>query len=209
MKKRYITFLFAFLLVLLNGCLSTLHPIFTEKDLAYNPALIGNWTTQTDDKTAMVTIANLDNEKSVELPGNISSIKQKGYLVIYKDENGNITEQYIAFLARIGKHLYFDYYPADIKEEKKLDEFFTAHFIKIHTSYRVDLNKDGGFQLSQLDQDYVNKLIEENKIRIRHEKDEDGKIGVITASTQELQQYLIKYGDDPHAYRKEKTIFRK
>jgi hypothetical protein len=216
MKKRYISILFAFLLVLLNGCLSTLHPIFTEKDLAYNPKLLGSWKMATDEKNngsltmkGTATITNLATEKSVTLPGNLSSIKQKGYLVTYRDENGNITEQYIAFLARIGKHLYFDYYPADIKEEKKLDEFFTAHFIKMHTSYRVDLIKDGGFQLSQLDQDYVNKLIEEKKIRIRHEKDEDGNIGVITASTQELQQYLIKYGDDPHAYRKEKTIFRK
>ncbi len=89
-----------------------------------------------------------------------------------------------------------------------MDEFFAAHFVKMHTSYRVDISKDGGFELSQLDASYVTKLIEEKKIRISHEKDANGNI-VITASTDELQQYIIKYGDEPGAYRSEKTVFHK
>jgi hypothetical protein len=89
------------------------------------------------------------NGNSIELPGNISSIKQKGYLISYQRENGEITERYIAFLARIGKHLYFDYFPADKKEARKIDDFFEAHFVKMHSSYRVEISKDGNFELSR------------------------------------------------------------
>ena len=208
MKKITLTTAFALLLIFLSGCLTTLHPIFTEKDLAYDPKLIGTWKTENQGNKGSVEISNLASESSLEIPGNISSIKQKGYFISYRDENGKISEQYIAFLARIGKHLYFDYYPADKKEDRKLDEFFGVHFIKMHTSYRVEISKDGSFELSRLDEGYVTKLIDEKKIRISYEKDADDNT-VITASTKELQQYLLKYGDEPSAYRSDKTTFKK
>jgi len=208
MKKITLTTAFALLLVFLSGCLTTLHPIFTEKDLAYDPKLIGTWETENQGKKGSAVISNLATEGSLEIPGNIFSIKQKGYFITYRDENGKISEQYIAFLARIGKHVYFDYYPAEKKEDRKLDEFFGAHFVKMHTSYRVEILKDGSFELSQLEEGYVTRLIEEKKIRINHETDADNNT-IITASTKELQQYLLKYGDEPAAYRSDKTIFKK
>ena len=208
MKKVSIILGFAFLIIFLSGCLTTLHPIFTEKDLAYDPKLIGTWKTENQDNKGQVVITNLASESSVELPDNISSIKQKGYFISYQNGPGETSKRYIAFLARIGKHLYFDYYPADRKEDEKIDEFFGAHLVKMHTSYRVEILNDGSFELSQLDESYVTKLIDEKKIRISHETDADDNT-VITASTQELQQYLLKYGDEPSAYRSDKTIFKK
>jgi len=216
MKKITLTTAFALLLIFLSSCLTTLHPIFTEKDVVYDSKLIGTWKmSEEGDKSPSVltekgqaVITNLATEGSLELPGNISAIKQKGYFITYWDEKGKISEQYIAFLARIGKHLYFDYYPADKKEDRKLDEFFGAHFVKMHTSYRVEISKDGSFELSQLDGSYVKSLIDEKKIRINYETDTDDNT-IITASTKELQQYLLKYGDEPSAYRSDKTIFKK
>src|SRR6187200_3343865 len=208
MKKIAITTAFALLLIFLSSCLTTLHPIFTEKDLAYDPTLIGTWNTENEGKEGKVIINNLATENSVDLPGNISAIKQQGYFIIYQDKNGKVTDQYIAFLSRIGKHLYFDYFPADKKEDRKLDEFFGVHFVRMHTSFRVEILKDGSFELSQLDGSYVKSLIDEKKIRISHETDADDNT-IITASTKELQQYLLKYGDEPSAYRSDKTIFKK
>jgi hypothetical protein len=215
MKKVSVILAFAFLIIFLSGCLTTLHPIFTEKDIVYDSKLIGTWkmleegekgpSVITEKGQAIIT--NLATEATVELPGNISALKQKGYLISYVDNDG-MAERYIAFLARIGKHLYFDYYPADKKGDRKLDEFFGAHFVKMHTSYRVEISKDGSFELSQLDGSYVKSLIDEKKIRINHETDADDN-AIITASTKELQQYLLKYGDETSAYRSEKTTFKK
>ena len=207
MKKVLIITGLIFLITFLSSCLKTLHPIFTEKDLVYDIRLVGSWKTEAQGNEGLATISNLASENSVDLPGNISSIKQRGYLVTYKDKDGKLTEQYIAFLVRIGKHLYFDYFTADKKIDETVDDFFKAHMVKMHTSYRVDILKDS-FEISQLDESFVTKLIDEKKIRINHEKDADDNT-VITASTSELQQYIIKYGDEPSAYRSEKTIFKK
>src|SRR6187551_1350925 len=208
MKKVSIILGFTFLIIFLSSCLNTLHPIFTEKDLAYDPKFIGTWNIEREGNKERVIISSLATETSLELPGNISDIKEKGYLISYQHEDSRNPERYIAFLARIGKYLYFDYYPAYKKEDQKIDEFFEAHFVKMHASYRVEILNDGSFELSQLDGSYVNSLIDQKKIRINHETATDDNI-VITASTSELQQYLIKYGDEPEAYESKKTIFKK
>ena len=216
MKKVSFLLAFAFLVIFLSSCLKTLHPIFTIKDIVYEPKLLGTWVTSEDGnkgpdvttETGQAIITNLAGDNTIELPEKIAAIKHKGYLVSFRDKQGNATEQYIAFLARVGQHLYFDYFPADKKGNKTADEFFSSHFLKMHTSYRVEISKDGSFELSQLDESHVTKLIDEKKIRISHEKDAKGII-VITASTDELQQYLIKYGDEPGAYTSEKTVFTK
>ena len=209
MKKVSILLVFTFLIIFLSSCLKTLHPIFTVKDIVYEQKLLGTWKAKaSNDDLAFAVITNLSSDNSIELPEKIVAIKQKGYLILYKNQNGEIIDQFIAFLARIGKHLYFDYYPADKKEDRKLDEFWREHFIKMHTSFRVEIANDGSFELSQFDESYVTDLIDKKKIRISHETDPDDNI-VITASTSELQQYIMKYGDDPSAYRSEKTTFKK
>lgn len=208
MKKVSILLAITFLVIFLSSCLKTLHPIFTLKDIVYEPKLLGTWKTEDQGTNGLAIITNLSTDHSIELPEKISAIKQKGYLISYQDEEGNPKEQYIAFLARIGSHLYFDYFPAEKKESNIADVFFISHFVKMHTSYRVDISKTGSFELSQLDESYVTKLIDEKKIRIKHEKDADDNT-VITASTEELQQYLLKYGNEPSAYRSEKTVFKK
>ena len=208
MKKVSIILGFTFLLIFLSSCLTTLHPIFTVKDLAYDPKLIGTWNIEREGNKEKVIISNLATENSLELPGNISDIKEKGYLISYQHEDSKIPDRYIAFLSRIGKYLYFDYYPAYKKQDQYIDEFFGVHMVKMHTAYRVEILNDGSFELSQLDGSYVNNLIDQKKIRISHETGADGNV-VITATTSELQQYLIKYSDDPEAYESKKTIFKK
>jgi len=209
MKKVTILLVFTFLIIFLSSCLKTLHPIFTVKDIVYEQKLLGTWKAKaSNDDLAFAVITNLSSDNSIELPEKIVAIKQKGYLILYKKQNGEIIDQFIAFLARIGEHLYFDYYPADKKEDRKLDEFWREHFIKMHTSFRVEIANDGSFELSQFDESYLTDLIDKKKIRISHETDPDDNV-VITASTSALQRYIIKYGDDPSAYRSEKITFKK
>lgn len=208
MKKIGILSTMLVLLVFLNSCLTTLHPIFTPADLVYKPELIGTWKIVENKKEKWAEINRLADADPRLFPGKTAAIKDKGYLITYKDSANTISERYIAFLARIGKHLYFDYYPAALPVTSKMDEFYLAHFVKMHIPYRLELQKEGGFTLSQLESGYMNELIEQKKIRIRHEKKEDEDI-VITAPTSELQQYILKYGDDPEAYSGEKISFAK
>ena len=197
MKKIKVSMILFSVVLCLAGCLTTLHPIFTGKDLITDPRLIGNWE-KAKDKTKVIYRQPNANELNNLSPA-LQSEAGKIYMLDEKDEQGNIRSTNYAFMVKLGKYYYMDYYPASEKERRSADNFFAAHYIPMHSIYRIEFKNNNSFNVQRLDGGYLEKLIKNKQIRIRHEVMEDGGI-FITASTEELQQYLIKYSDVPEAY---------
>ena len=79
------------------------------------------------------------------------------------------------------------------------DEFFATHFVPMHSIYRIRFKITILLIYNSSMAKYLENLIRNKKIRIKHEVTEDGGY-VITAPTEELQKYLVKYSDIPEAY---------
>ena len=184
-------------ILFLESCLTTLHPIFTEKDLVFDPRLAGNWKKAKDGSTAIYRQATSNDLKT--LSPALQQNANKIYILEKEDAQSKAKSSYYVFLVKLGKYYYLDYYPAGLKENQSADEFFAIHYIPMHSIYRVKFNGNLSFDLQQLDGGYLENLIRNKKIRIRHEVTDDGNY-VITAPTEDLQQYLIKYSDVPEAY---------
>lgn len=200
MKKIILLAAFAFGILVLEGCLTTLHPIFTEKDLIFDPRLTGHWK-KTKDGSIVIYRQATDKDLQSLSPA-LQRHASKIYLLEEKDAQNKTKSAQYAFLLKLGKYYYLDYYPAGLKENKSPDGFFTSHYIPMHSIYRLKFNGDFSFDLQQLDGGYLENLIKNKKIRLRHEVTADGSY-VITAPTEELQQYLVKYSDVPEAYGKD------
>jgi len=183
--------------VCLAGCLTTLHPIFTRNDLISDTRLIGNWE-KAKDKTKVIYRRPDANEIDNLSPA-LQSMAGQIYMLDEKDERDNVRSTNYAFMVKLGKYYYMDYYPAGEKERQLADKFFAEHYTPMHSIYRIQFNDNNSFNVQRLDGGYLEKLIKNKQIRIKHEVMEDGDI-FITASTAELQQYLIKYSDVPEAY---------
>jgi len=177
--------------------LTTLHPIFTEKELVVGNQLTGNWKNVQDGKISTYRKASKDDLK--QFSETLQQSNDRVYIAIIYNGTDEPPSKYYAFLVQLGNHFYLDYYPADTKERAATSAFFKAHYIPMHGVYRVDFNPDGSFQLKQLDAGFLEKLIKNKQIRLQYEELNDGGY-FITASTSELQQYLIKYSDTPEAY---------
>ena len=197
MKKIKVSVILFAIVLCLAGCLTTLHPIFTEKDLITDPRLVGHWE-KAKDKTKVIYRQPNANEVNNLSPA-LQSEAGKIYMLDEKDEQGNIRSTNYAFMIKLGKYYYMDYYPASEKERQSADNFFAAHYIPMHSIYRIEFENNNSFNVQRLDAGYLEKLIKNKQIRIRHEVMEDGGV-LITAPTEELQQYLIKYSDVPEAY---------
>jgi len=197
MKRIKVSVILFAVVLCLAGCLTTLHPIFTAKDLITDPRLIGNWE-KAKDKTKVIYRQPNANELSNLSPA-LQSEAGKIYMLDEEDERGGIRSTNYAFMVKLGKYYYMDYYPASEKERRSADNFFAAHYIPMHSIYRIEFKNNNSFDVQRLDGGYLEKLIKNKQIRIRHEVMEDGGI-FITAPTEELQQYLIKYSDVPEAY---------
>jgi len=202
MKKIVLVSSLLFIVLLLGSCLTTLHPIFTEKDLVFDPRLNGKWSNKEDGSTAIYRIAQISDVKSLStsLKRNVS----KTYMLEERDAQGMLKSKQYAFMVKLGKYYYMDFYPVGAKEVDNEEKFFAAHYIPMHSIYRIRFKDDHSFDIQQLDAGYLENLIKNKKIRIRHEVTEDGNY-VITAPTEELQKYIVKYSEIPEAYSKDNS----
>lgn len=198
MKKLFIIVATIVMVTALSGCLSTLHALFTEKDLVFDPRLLGRW--KAGDGNDVATFERGTAASFNQLPETLRKLANNAYLVTMSDDK--TVARYYAFLTKLGTELYLDYYPCENVEQLRYDAFYKQHLVKMHSFYRIRFNDDRSFETSQFDEDFLKKLIDNKQIRIKYEVRFDGTY-VITAPTEELQQYVLKYGDVPDAYYKE------
>ena len=199
MKKIYSLAAIARLLGL-TGCLSTVYPIFTEKDVVFDPKIIGKWSKSDG---GFVQIGKATSADIADYPG-LKKFEGKIYHISYMNEGG-VHDSYLGFLVKLGNKFYMDYFPAETAQSKGYNAFYKNHFIKMHTCFMIRfLNDNNTFELKQFSEEFLKNLIDNKKIRIRHEGNEAGSF-IVTASTEELQQYILKYSDVPEAYYQDNT----
>jgi len=158
--------------LLMIGCPTrSLFPLFSEKDIVFNPALIGTWAGEEDEGTFSFVQSG-----------------EKGYTVTMRDEKGG-TEVYNASLGRLGKYWFMDSSPANDERD--------YHLITAHLITKIQLDGDT-LQMSLLESDWLRDMIETKKLSIAHVR-RDGEI-ILTASTEELQALLLRIARDEKAF---------
>lgn len=178
---RYNSILFLIcILFLFYGCIPSIHPLYTEKDVVFEPSLLGTWIEKEDSKDKWVF------EKS----------DSNSYKLILSSESK--ASEFLVHLVKIGEYLFFDFYP--IKNDtiflNKIN-FFEQHYIPVHTFSKVEL-KNNILEMKMLEPQWLEKAIEQEDVVIAHEKTKD--VFVITASTQELQKFFLAYANDENAF---------
>ena len=184
MNRLHVMFSIAFVVsfTMISGCIPppSLNPIFTDQDIVYDPDLVGEWTAFEEYKWTF----------------------QKGSGDFYQMTTPNdkgIIMTYVAYLGKIKDTLYLDIYLDEkfISEEHK---DLTLTTIPVHRFLKM--KKTGmDWEISMMSYDWFKAYIEENPdaIAIWNSIDVDlnlhnswGPEMIITASTEELQKFLIK-----------------
>lgn len=198
--KKIRHFIIALLLVFLfSGCLTTLYPIFHPDEAIFNEKLLGYWNcVDKNKKVSFIEFTRIPASRNRELSPALREISGKGYFVNRINVSGDITDQYFVFLVKIGTNFYLDYFPAELPSQKNVNRFYKDHYIKLHSNYRLDMKDNNHFEIRLFEKTFLDKLISDNKISIRHEV--MGDKNLVTASTDELQKFIMKYGDNPDAF---------
>ena len=171
------------LVLLLTGCVPSLHPLYTEEDLVYDPALVGTWT-----------------EEESEDTWTFRKIGDTAYDLIYTEEG--VPARFEAHLVKVGEFLFLDTYPGepDIK-----NDFYLIHIIPAHIFLRIEIEGDV-LRYAMLDLDWLKKMISEKKVDIGHEEMEGGIL--LTAPPKKLQAFLSKYAEDEKAFPDPRELHR-
>jgi len=161
---------FYLLVLLLSGCLPSLHQLYTDETLVFEEGLIGKWRTDEDD----IWQFRKAREKEYELR-----------IYDMEEELGRLE----AHLVKIKDMMFLDLYP-DSEYIKYLDDFYKLHFLPVHTFMKVD-RIDPNLQLRMIDYDEVEDMLEDDPDALKHEIVND-RI-VLTATTEQLQEFVIAH----------------
>ena len=105
------------LLALVSGCLPSLHPLYTDKDLIFMPGLVGQWAEEDSKETWHFEKAG-DNK----------------YELTHTNGNGRKGE-FEVHLLKVDGYMFLDLFPKT--SERKENEFYTGHFLPTHTFLHV------------------------------------------------------------------------
>lgn len=205
MKKIYLLSCLLVLAVFFGGCgLTTFHPIFKTDGLLYDTRLYGSWTNEEGKNMIFQPASSLDDKA---IPEKLRPFKNKFYVQQTSDSKN------LAFLTKIGNHIYLDVYPAEQDYKNMAERFYSNHLVKMHQVYRIDFVNANSIKIRSIEQDYLEKLIKTKEVRmpytvVKETSSDDEKI-VITSSTEDLQRFIAKYGDDDEAYNNEKSLYTK
>ncbi len=182
-------FFISLLALFLSGCVVySFYPLYTEKDLFANEILTGTWV---DGDSAVWKFEHPYIGK--ELPENLD---KTSYVLYLKDKNGKASE-FKVHIIKLGGHYFLDFYLEEFLDDNNLD-LASFHIVPVHTFAKLKVTSNQ-LQINWFDQDWLGKLIKENKIRIHHEN--NGDYILLTALPKELQKFVTKYVDSDEAFK--------
>ncbi|MHC4154209.1 MAG: hypothetical protein ACYST6_04725 [Planctomycetota bacterium] len=213
---------------ILAGCVPvmSLHPLYTEQDVAFEEKLLGVWVNDPNDPEEIWEFKRPDESKAE-------------YELIFSDKEGK-RGIFAAHLVKLDGRLFLDAFPkefpCEVDDPNKTDWHYNAFFmVPAHTFMTVDcieplqavskcLSEDEPVDedsLKSLSTDYdsvlklrltngeeFEKLLEQDPNAVKHAKMENNGL-ILTASTRQLQEFVLKYADDERVFSDVKVLVRR
>lgn len=209
------------ILLLLTGCgIPSVHPLYNKEDLIIHENLTGTWENESGNSSyAVMPVEELrrmteESSERMVLPNEPVMVENEGqeteitmgdgiveFLRDLEDEglgNSYVVQElqnpeniYLAGLIELDNGFYLDFSTIDYDSDPFL---FPVH-IFMKTTFDEDELKFHMFS-----QDWLMELISNRQVRISHEMAQFDRF-LLTASAEELQKFVVKYGDMEEAIR--------
>ena len=193
--------LFIILALLFSSCVvKSLHAFYTKDILFYEAKFIGHWN---DSENASWTIQAFKDvilkENDKQNPSELKPDElrlynnyKEGYVVDFEKDSTKTT--FLAMPFKINNQLFLDFTPIEDRESDKTNnDLYKMHLVKTHTLAKLDIESDNTMSIKWLDQDKIESLLNENKIKIKYEKVSVDETILLTASSEELVKFIEKY----------------
>ena len=191
--------------LLVSGCYTlSINPLYNKDNVVFEESQVGIWGNPENSEETWIFKKSDDNAYRlvVKDKGVTQSfqIKKEGVAGTFKKTGDgsfilNVTEDPVedgifeVHLLRLDGQLFMDIYP---EKPKSVNDIYSSHIIQAHSFFKLILDGDK-LSLASLNNDWLKKNLKAEKINIKH-VNRDGMI-ILTASTKELQKFVVKYAD--------------
>ncbi|MDH3246820.1 MAG: hypothetical protein OEM26_19520 [Saprospiraceae bacterium] len=158
-----------------SSCIPTVHPLYSSDTLVESQLLEGRFS---DEDSAQWQFR-----------------KELDHYYLVMNEHGK-EAFFFVHLVQLDDYFYLDFFP-DKVDALEINEFLLWHLLPVHLFARVEIHEDK-LDLYFFDPQWLRVLLDERRIRIKHEQVMGNYL--ITASTEELQKFVTKYGHLEEAY---------
>lgn len=228
--KTHVQFFLGAIIVTLAGCIPSLHGIVSDETRITDDQIVGVWSNQKDTEYSLdeidwtferaenITFWTSDPNHKTTLDGlSLSLLPDEAKIVAREDlpyyilshreivDGDTVISHLMVEMTKISDHLLLDFTPIP-EEGTVFNGRFATNYILAHTFSKVAFG-DGKMQISPIDGDYVKDLISQKRIRLKHETRSGSDI-VLTASTQELRDFISNYSQDSNLFEDADQLFR-
>lgn len=213
-KSRFVVLLVASLALSSAGCLTSLHPWFTQDDLVSEPALVGTWQDLThpdvtwtferqDDTTYRLTDTRNQDEPRLDPKATKTKL---------------VMSRLTARLMRLGQQRFLDISGGEGWTD---NELLQQLLVNSHALAKITLEGDT-LRADFLNEDWLEAALRDKRVMLSHEVvDASGAADdpptrihssnrrvTLTAPTAELRTFLAKYANDAAAFKTEQRMRR-
>ena len=191
MRTKQILLLLVIVLLVQSCGVVSFYPLYTEDTVIENDKIIGVWENSEDEYIWEIYKPDTLKSSPIKIDDhNVDNNKYSYLAIVYMDDDPEQWTEFMIHLVEIGKYTYADIFPYSWKFK---NENLMAHMVPVHSFARVSF--DTIFTVAFMDQELLEDLITQKKIRIPYVEDDDGKT-LLLSKPEELQKFLIKYEDD-------------
>ena len=230
MKKLFILLIIS--LVVMQSCVTSLQPLATYETAIVDDRLAGTWNSdgqdyevqkffdsdlfkyikkemdKTKDSIDKVFKGNVGKELSEkEMEDFAPMLYFKSYVITYTKDK----LEYVMFgsMVKLNGQFFINFAPIDINTDKNKGQAFettSTDQLATHTIARVQFTNANTIKLDFIDGGFLYEQVKAGRMKLKNERDDLYDTFLITASTDELQQFIQKYGNDDRFFNKENSV---
>ena len=179
------------LAALLNACIPSVNPFYTEKDVVLDERLLGEWREK-------------DPTDQPEL-WKFEKTDEKKYKLLVTEKEGKQGE-FDACLVRLKEVYFLDLRPAECHYPTNQADLVAASMFPGHLLVRVG-QFEPALKLAFFDFEWLEKFLKANPAALAHHLED--KAIVLTAGTRELQGFVLQHLGDGELFGKPGELVRK
>ncbi len=180
------------------------YPLYTPDELVLDDRIIGTWMSRLTseevssdslvweisfkDKKWKKKVNNNLDKGSEQIPNKLTYT-----LKMYPADNIENAAIYDIHIVKLENGVFLDFLLEDVKLD---NEFAGFHLMTVHTFAKLEIGDE--IIVKWFDDEFLQSLIDDKKIRIRHERREESSL--LTAKPKELQRFINKYSNNKDAY---------
>ena len=187
MKTKTFALLVLLFTFFLMGCIPSIHPLYTDDELVFKNEILGSW----HDATSEVEWIFEDSGENCYI------------LKITEDNKPSILN---CHLVKLGTNFFFDFFPRDDNHFDNISGYLSMQFIAVHTFAKVNITADS-IEIYRFDPSWLEEILQADPNQVKHEK--TGEYILLTASTEELQKFVMAYAELEEMYLEKTVIVRR